>query len=64
MTKETKNITQLNFRINQSELKHLKFENKNNEHIVTLVDQQEFEILKGYGNSKIEALNDLHSNLL
>ena len=64
MNNNTKNITPLESKINQSKLKHLRFENINNEHIAILIDQQEYEILKGYGNSPIEALNDLHSNLI
>lgn len=64
MKNKNENIAGLNFQINQSDLKHLRFENLNNKHIAILVDQQEYEILKGYGNSKSEALNDLHSNLI
>ncbi len=48
----------------RTELKHLKFQRVKNEFIVTLVDEQEYEILKGYGNSVPAAINDLHSNLL
>ncbi len=47
-----------------SELTHLKFEIKNGEHVVTLIDESEYEIIKGYGTSIAEAINDLHSNLL
>ena len=50
--------------MNESELKYIRFENNNNEYVAILVDQQEFEILRGYGKSKIEALNDLHNNLI
>ena len=46
-----------------AELKHLKVEFLNNEYVVTLVDEKAFEILKGYGNSIVNAINDLHSNL-
>jgi len=45
-------------------LKHLKFEKLDGEHMVTLVDVTGYEILKGYGNNFVEAINDLHSNLL
>ena len=44
--------------------KHLKFDRINNEHVVTLVDSSNHEILKGYGDSIMDAINDLHSNLL
>lgn len=46
------------------QLKHLKFEKKADECIVTLVDSKGYEIIKGYGKVAIEALNDLHSRLL
>jgi hypothetical protein len=45
-------------------MKHLKFEKLDEEHVVTLVDVTGYEILKGYGDNYIEAINDLHSNLL
>lgn len=61
--------------INQelNKLKYLKFEKHkpkttpppaNNEHIVTLMDPKGFDILRGYGNTMIEAINDLHSNFI
>lgn len=46
------------------QLQHLKFEKNANECIVTLVDSNGYEIIKGYGKIAIEALNDLHSALL
>ncbi len=48
----------------KSVFKHLKFEWKNDQYIATLIDQNEHEIIKGYGYSVIEAINDLHSNLV
>jgi hypothetical protein len=45
-------------------MKHLKFEKKEDEYIVTLVDVTGYEILRGYGDDFVEALNDMHSNLL
>lgn len=50
--------------IKLSDLKNLKVELIENEYIVTLIDEQEFEILKGYGTSIACAINDLHDNLL
>ena len=44
--------------------KHLRFSLENEEHIVSLIDAQGYEILRGYGNSIIEAMNDLHHNLI
>ena len=46
------------------ELKHLKFEVENEEHIVTLVDSERYSITKGYGKTIIEAMNDMHHNLI
>ncbi len=46
------------------QLRHLKFEKQNDQHVVTLVDSNQNEIIKGYGKTAIEAVNDLHSTLL
>ncbi len=45
-------------------LKNLKFEIINNEYVISLIDKEGYEIIKGYGVSIIEAINDLHHNLL
>ena len=45
-------------------MKYLKFEKLKDEHVVTLVDATGYEILKGYGDDFVEAINDLHQNLL
>ncbi len=50
--------------VDLSQLKHLKFEYNTNEYSVSLVDLDEYEIVKGYGNTVIEALNDLHAGLV
>ncbi|GHC60734.1 hypothetical protein [Ulvibacter litoralis] len=47
-----------------SELKNLKFEYIKNEYVIALVDNQGFEILKEYGISIVDAINDLHQNLI
>lgn len=49
---------------NTERLIHLKFEKINHEYVVTLIDQTGYEIIKGYGNEIIEAINDMYSNLL
>lgn len=49
---------------NTGQLEHLKFELINNQHVATLVDSTGYEIVKGYGDTAIEAINDLHSTLL
>ncbi|SNY99458.1 hypothetical protein [Flagellimonas pacifica] len=45
-------------------LKYLMFEEINDVHVVSLNDVSGYIILKGYGNTVIEAINDLHSNLI
>lgn len=50
--------------INISQFRYLKFEYLNCEYTVTLVNLEGFPVLKGYGESIVEAINDLHSNLL
>lgn len=52
-----------NISISTSEFKNLKFEFIKNEYIVTLIDDQGYEIIKGDGTSVINAINDLHNNL-
>lgn len=47
-----------------TQLKHIKLEKKSKECIVTLIDSTGYEIVKGYGETATEALNDLHSVLL
>lgn len=53
-----------NIRISTSEFKNLKFEYIKNEHVVALVDKQGYEIIKGYGVTTIDAINDLHNSLI
>lgn len=50
--------------ISTIEFQHLKFEQKRDEHIVTLVDVEGYKITRGYGSSITEAINDLHHNLI
>lgn len=50
--------------IETNSIEHLKFEEINGEHIVSLIDTTNFVILKGYGETMVEAINDLHSNLI
>ena len=46
-----------------SELKNLKVELIDREYVLTLVDDQEYEVIKGYGVSISSAFNDLLHNL-
>lgn len=50
--------------IDIDELKHLKVHYANNKYSVSLVDSAAFEIVKGYGTTIIEAINDLHAGLV
>ena len=50
--------------INTNLIKNIKFQVLNGKYIVSLIDLQGYEILKGYGNTIEEAINDLHCNLL
>ena len=56
--------TMANCFVNLYELEHLKIKVLNSEYTVTLTDSQGDGILKGYGGSMIEAINDLHHNLI
>jgi hypothetical protein len=46
------------------DLKYLKFQTQKEIHLVTLIDLQGYEVLKEYGSTPTEALNDLHNNLI
>ncbi len=48
----------------KAKLKYLKFGRDQNEYEVALVDEGGYEIIKGYGKSTIEAINDMHNNLI
>ena len=50
--------------IDIKQLKHLQVDYNSNEYIVSLVDSQGYEIVRGYGSTAVEAINDLHSGLL
>jgi len=47
-----------------TELKNLKVEINNKEYCVSLIDKAGYEIVRGYGETVVEAINDLHSNLI
>ena len=47
-----------------TDLKYLKFQVQNEAYKATLIDLKGYEIINGYGRTQVEALNDLHSNLL
>ncbi|GAA3516921.1 hypothetical protein GCM10022393_33750 [Aquimarina addita] len=60
---ETRNTLNVHL-LNTAELKNLKFELVNLEYSAALIDSTGYEIVKGYGESIEDAMNDLHHNLL
>lgn len=46
------------------QMEHLKFEFYKEKHIVSLLDATGYSLVRGYGKTPLEALNDLHKNLL
>lgn len=45
-------------------LKYLKFEVINDIHVVSLNDTSGYTIIKGYGDTVIDAINDMHHNII
>lgn len=50
--------------LNTNQLKFLKIYRSSKSYSVALVDKEEYEITKGYGNTVMEALNNMHENLI
>lgn len=50
--------------IDINQLQHVQIEHIEKEYIVSLIDSKGYEIIKGYGSTLPEALNDLHAGLL
>lgn len=50
--------------IDINELRHLMLTKKDGQNIVSLIDKDGYQILRGYGPSIVEAINDLHAGLL
>ncbi len=50
--------------LNTNQLKFLKINQLGESYSVSLVDNKEFEIIKGYGSTVVEAINDMHDNLI
>lgn len=46
------------------QLKNLKIYNLGQSYSIALIDNEDFEITKGYGPTFIDALNDMHDNLI
>ncbi len=45
-------------------LENIELDRVGGEYIAKLLDEGGFEVVKGYGASPIDAVNDLHSNLI
>ncbi len=45
-------------------LKHVKIENFDDSYSAALTDKSGYEIVKGYGKTYIDAINDMHAKLL
>ncbi len=54
----------MNPKINIMELEYLKFRKEDNEHLAVLIDHKGYEIVRGYGRTVVESLNDLHRLLI
>ncbi|WP_396590744.1 hypothetical protein [Allomuricauda sp. R78024] len=50
--------------LNTNQLKFLKINQFGESYSASLVDNKEFEIIKGYGSTVVEAINDMHDNLI
>jgi len=57
-------INEIEDYIDVNQLKHIKVEYFKNEYSVSLVDSTGYEIVKGYGSTVIESINNLHSCLV
>lgn len=54
----------INQELTIEELKNIKITFENKMYVVALIDKTGFEIIRGYGDTPADALNDLHSNLI
>lgn len=50
--------------IKVNELKNIKIILENNQYTAVLVDDEGFDIIRGFGSTPTEAINDLHINLI
>lgn len=46
------------------QIKHLKFKKMGLIYSVSLIDGTGYEVVRGYDDSEVDAINDMHSNLL
>ena len=47
-----------------NQLQFIKINKLRNSYSVSLIDDEKYEIIKGYGTTLVEAFNDMHDNLL
>lgn len=57
-------ISELEEYIDANQLQHLQINQIKNQYIISLIDSTGYEIVKGYGGTIIDAINDLHSGFL
>lgn len=50
--------------IQAEELSNIRVSETETGFVVALTDQEGFELVRGFGNTVTEALNDMHSNLI
>lgn len=50
--------------LNINQLSCIKIDMFNKIYSVSLIDNEENEIIKGYGNTVVDAFNDMHHNLM
>ena len=59
---ENRSVTEIT--IDLTQLSNVSVRQENDEFIASLMDDEGMELLRGFGHSPIEALNDLHGNLI
>lgn len=50
--------------LNINQLKYIKIYKLSKSYSASLIDNEEHEIIKGYGSTVVDALNDMHDNLI
>lgn len=50
--------------LNINQLQFIKVDKLSKSYSVSLIDNEEHEIIKGYGNTVVDAFNDMHDNLI
>jgi hypothetical protein len=50
--------------LNINQLQFIKIDKLSDSYSVSLIDNEEHEIIKGYGSTVVDAFNDMHDNLI